>query len=304
MKIETLREFCALATSLNFTTTARRFYISHSVLSRHISALEEELGCKLLIRTSHFVSLTPEGEVFLADARKVVKAHDDAIERMRYAASDKNRIIRIGYLYESVCDFLLPGCKRFRQRNPHCDLVFYSLNINDISEALMNDDIDVALGITLGGLDENTYSQQTLFKDNVQAIAPLASPFAKQGTLSVSDLEKARIIVRSLSLDVGPEESSSPLKSFFDENGLMDNVVERAADATALAIALQMDDSSVTIMPTHMVSFFGDKFTMLPVEGMDISMYLAAFWKKERENATLIELIGDLKDACDALRNP
>ena len=39
MRIETLYEFLLLTTNLNFTETAKSFYISQSVLSNHVSSL-------------------------------------------------------------------------------------------------------------------------------------------------------------------------------------------------------------------------------------------------------------------------
>ena len=47
MRIETLYEFLLLTTNLNFTETAKSFYISQSVLSNHVSSLEKELGIRL-----------------------------------------------------------------------------------------------------------------------------------------------------------------------------------------------------------------------------------------------------------------
>ena len=47
MEIAVLREFVSLAENLNFSTTAKRLFITQSTLSRHIAALEHELGCRL-----------------------------------------------------------------------------------------------------------------------------------------------------------------------------------------------------------------------------------------------------------------
>ena len=68
MRIEHLREFRILASTLSFTEAARKSFVSQSVLSKHISAMEKELGHKLVTRSRAGVSLTPEGEVFRAIA--------------------------------------------------------------------------------------------------------------------------------------------------------------------------------------------------------------------------------------------
>lgn len=51
MRIQTLYEFLVLATRLNFTETAKNFYVSQSVLSDHISGLEKSLASGFLFVT-------------------------------------------------------------------------------------------------------------------------------------------------------------------------------------------------------------------------------------------------------------
>ena len=71
MRIEHLREFRILASTLSFTEAARKSFVSQSVLSKHISAMEKELGHKLVTRSRAGVSLTPEGEVFTNGGRVI-----------------------------------------------------------------------------------------------------------------------------------------------------------------------------------------------------------------------------------------
>ena len=50
MRIEHVEEFLDLAVTLNFTRTAKHFYITQPVLSKHIAGLEAELGSRLFNR--------------------------------------------------------------------------------------------------------------------------------------------------------------------------------------------------------------------------------------------------------------
>lgn len=75
MRIDTLYEFILLATNLNFTDTAKSFFIAQSALSNHISKLERELGAKLFTRDNRSVALTKVGKTFLEDAKKIVASH-------------------------------------------------------------------------------------------------------------------------------------------------------------------------------------------------------------------------------------
>ena len=48
MKLNIIREFLRLCETKNYTRTAEELYISQSVLSRHIAALEGEPGVQLI----------------------------------------------------------------------------------------------------------------------------------------------------------------------------------------------------------------------------------------------------------------
>ncbi|MCF0230504.1 MAG: LysR family transcriptional regulator, partial [Parasporobacterium sp.] len=61
MKSEHIKEFIVLAEELNYTKAAKKLYISHSSLSKHIAEAERELGVQLFVRTTHAVELTEAG---------------------------------------------------------------------------------------------------------------------------------------------------------------------------------------------------------------------------------------------------
>lgn len=63
--ISELQAFVAVATDLSFTRAAARLGIGHSSLSRTIRNLEEQIGVRLLTRTTRSVSLTEAGERLL-----------------------------------------------------------------------------------------------------------------------------------------------------------------------------------------------------------------------------------------------
>ena len=50
---------------------AARCCVTKSAVSQHVRALEDELGCKLLIRTSHGIMLTESGEALFPRAKEI-----------------------------------------------------------------------------------------------------------------------------------------------------------------------------------------------------------------------------------------
>src|SRR5829696_1773078 len=79
VELRHLRAFVAVAADLNFTRAAERLYISQPALSRQISILERRIGCRLINRSTHSVTLTMAGEALLARARTLLDDVEEAV---------------------------------------------------------------------------------------------------------------------------------------------------------------------------------------------------------------------------------
>lgn len=82
MELRHLRSFVYVAETKSFSTAATRCCVTQSAVSQHIHALEDELRCKLLIRTSHGIMLTESGEALLPRAKEILKQTEDCKEQI------------------------------------------------------------------------------------------------------------------------------------------------------------------------------------------------------------------------------
>ena len=78
MDIEYLHEFVALSEIGNYQQTADILFISQTTLSRHMQALEKDLGAELFDRTSRTNSLTEYGKCFLVHAHALIGFYNAA----------------------------------------------------------------------------------------------------------------------------------------------------------------------------------------------------------------------------------
>ena len=86
-------EFQILAEHLNFTSAARELGLSQSGLSRHMAALEHELGFPLLTRSP--VKLTAAGARYLEHVGAILGAHDQLVRECKALSKSQAAPLRI-----------------------------------------------------------------------------------------------------------------------------------------------------------------------------------------------------------------
>ena len=137
--IEQLRQIAIFAKTVDhgsFRAAARELRLSPSVVSHHISQLEENLGVALLYRSTRKLALTKEGTRLLSAAHQMLEAVDSGLSDISTSASQPAGELRItapsvlaqSRLTEAIGDFakLFPGIK-------------LSLNFTDTRHELIED---------------------------------------------------------------------------------------------------------------------------------------------------------------------
>ena len=95
LSVDLCKEFIVLAERLNFTTAARTLDMAQSSLSRHVAAIEGELGLPLLRRLGAALELTDGGVRFLQACNALVETHDAMLADMRALRSRPSYAVTI-----------------------------------------------------------------------------------------------------------------------------------------------------------------------------------------------------------------
>ncbi len=102
MNIKQLEYFVDLASTLNFTKTAKNFYISQTAITKQIQNLEHDLDLTLFLRTKKEVVLSQEGETFLPYAKQILHDVNLSYEAIKEYKRGKSGIIKLGFI--KACD--------------------------------------------------------------------------------------------------------------------------------------------------------------------------------------------------------
>lgn len=89
--------FLSLAETLNFTSTAKALFMSQQAVSKNISRLEDDLGFRLFVRSSHSVDLTKEGKLCYELFSKMAQALYTSLENIRTQYKESLNNLNVGY---------------------------------------------------------------------------------------------------------------------------------------------------------------------------------------------------------------
>ena len=114
--------FIALASAGSLSAAAREQGISPAAMSRHLGLMESRLGSPLINRTTRRMSLTPEGEVYLEYARKIMADIDGLENQLLGTAAAPQGLLRVNATLGFGRSHIAPLISRFTQQYPKVDI--------------------------------------------------------------------------------------------------------------------------------------------------------------------------------------
>ena len=134
--------FSALMRCGSLSAAARELQVSPPAVSKRLAALESRLGVTLLHRTTRRLALTPEGETYLAQARRIL-GDIEALEReLQGARSEPTGLLRVNATLGFGRMHVAPAIASFVRAHPKVD-VQLQLSVNP--PPLTDDAFDVCV---------------------------------------------------------------------------------------------------------------------------------------------------------------
>lgn len=291
MRIQTLYEFLVLTTKLNFTETAKGFFISQSVLSDHISNLEKELGTRLFVRDRHSVRLTESGRIFKEDASVIVADYERAIERLQLYRESISTVLHLGFLMGSFGAFLPAICERYRRSHPETEFRFHTLELGEMQPALQNDDIDIGFMIFAKGLEGSKFTHRTLYTDNYKLAVPKGHPLASRKSVRIEDLRGENVIASRFEHAKSMQAQMSVMLRNADVEV---SIIDEIRDVGALMATL-VSSNGVALALDCLDVYGGGNIIFLPIEDLDAKVNVGPVWKTTRETDELLSFISFLQ---------
>lgn len=155
-KLLLMRCFVRTVETGSFSAAGRDLGLGQPNISRHVATLEEHLQTRLLHRSTRKLSLTPEGERYYLETRRILEAVEESESSFRENVTPTG-LLRVACPTALAHTFLVPHIPDFLERNPEMAL---DLQINDRYINLVDEGAELA--IRIGHLEDSAMHARRL----------------------------------------------------------------------------------------------------------------------------------------------
>lgn len=139
-----METFIQVARGGSFTQASRQLDVSRSTVTKIVAGLEERLGQRLLIRSTHHISLTAAGELFAEEAGDILARVEHLHQSLADEHAEMSGTIRLSAPPSFAASHLVRAIGAFRDEHPELS---FELLTDDGSLNLVKEGIDVAIRI-------------------------------------------------------------------------------------------------------------------------------------------------------------
>ena len=250
---------------------AQELCCTPSAVSHGISALETELGLRLMKRSRGGVELTAEGEHVIGAVRGVLAA----MERVQQAAEEARQGLG-----------RMPGMiKSFEQVCPQAQFKLLNGDYHDINTWLEEGSIDIGF-VTMPDYPKNCRGI-ALKEDRLLAVLPKEHPLAGNSSLPVAAVENESFISIM-------ENSANDARRALDMAGVKAHVKYTTKDDYAV-IAMVEQGLGISIMPELLLGGLTHNVKLMPLDNRASRIIGAAVPEKNSGNATAQKFIAHMQ---------
>ncbi len=274
MNTRYLEEFLNTAETGSFKKTANHFFVSRSVISRHMSALEDAIGARLFIRDGQAMRLTHAGEVFQQEAKIILRDWNNALDRVRNASDEKLTLVRLGYLRNAARPVLARFVREMNRRYPDVRLSLVCMEHHELVRALAEHDVDLALALNISPKYSSGYRSTSVYRDHYTVVCAKDQQLAREkGWVDLNDLRGLPLLIPDSYVYGG---TSSFIKDVVDDETM---VISRAFYSDADMLTLKVETEGLFAFSSTMNNIlFCDRLAILPIVDADTSFQVSAFY--------------------------
>ena len=187
MGMEKYRTFLAAAGEQSFSAAAEKLFLTPSAVSKHIAALEEELGVTLFVRTSSGVRLTRQGELCVPYVTRIAELYQRMGRELE--AAEKAWQLNVCTIPLQAPMGLPELAGAFRSAHPGLELHLMERHGAEVEEAVLSGACELGFAADLY-LDLSKLDYTVLRSDPIVAVVPASHPLAGRRRIALEELRE------------------------------------------------------------------------------------------------------------------
>lgn len=280
MEIQQLRCLLAVADTLHFGRAAQGLNMLPASLGRHIKMLEEDLGVRLLLRTTRSVALTDAGRECVVAAKDIIERVETLETTFRGRQKLQSEVLRIGVIDSAAAGLMPQLLPHLSAGHPDIAIEMLEQKTIRLLPRILTGRLDIAI-VRPPDVQDPRLEFRPLFSETVVVAIPASHPLASKEVISVHDMIDEPLIV--------PDRASRPHShdltiKLFLEAGLAARVAQIAEEKQTI-VSLVSTGVGLAIVPKWAsrlgiggVSFVDLVRPDLPQKG---ALDLAAVWLRD-----------------------
>ena len=236
MTLHQLRIFTVVARHLNTRAAAEELHIAQPSVSKQVAALEKGFGVKFHIKVGRRIELTKEGQLFLKAAQALLfQAENLTNEFSGASVMRKTAPLRIGGGYSPSATFLPSVLAGFKESHPLVHLVLRTDSKRELERMVLNGAVEIA--VVNNPPQSPDLAVEFFGREKLLAFVPPNHPLARRGSLTISDLSRAPLVIRG-EKDGGMTATEEILKEI-ENRGVQLRIAMRCESPEAVKAAVR-----------------------------------------------------------------
>lgn len=259
--IKHLRQFITIAETNSLSKAAIAFGIQQSALTKSMQRLEEQVGARLIDRSSSGVTLTAIGCVLLEEARYVVEQADQAQARVRRHIEQGKHHLVIGAVGEAIFNNVATPMLQLRERHADVAIKVVEAGTVDLIRLLKAGEVDIAF-LQPVRREADDFVMRLVRRNRIMLAVPADHALARRGAVGIADLAGWPFVLLQSSMRSG-------VRRVFEQACNAEDIaltVVQEVPRYHLGLALVAGGLGVTIIPESVQDLVPHNVVLVPIE--------------------------------------
>lgn len=278
MNLLALRYFIEVAEHLNFSQAAKNLHISQPGLSQQINSLEENLGVKLLHRTTRKVTLTDEGKYLYKHLAPSFENIENTIKEMKKSGAVPQTDIKIATVPSAASNWIPRWFKDIKKKFEEVEFYIQETSSTEAIELVRERQCDIAFIRTPINVRELVADQldiMELTRHPIKLVVPSNHPVAEAEAIDLFELKEETFLHY--------DKEKAPSLHYMLENaclnaGFIPKILVTGPELLTIANLIS-NGIGVTLMPEDMIQLLPtDEIKVVDIKNQKAYNSVSVIW--------------------------